>query len=121
MIWPDDMKRFYKLLNTNPKNGTNQSSLYQAFKYADYKVKVVSLANRALRKKDLEPLKNGWLGIACVNNNTHWVVLRGFGNKRGYGSKFVFVADPDSEFQSHFYDTFKDRIRKGSILYVRPK
>lgn len=109
-------RKFYALLKTNHKKGTNQTNIINVLKAFGFKTKVKSFAKKSSKVKDLEPLRDGWLGIACVDNNYHWIVLRGL------GKRVVYVADPLNDLLNfHTLQGFKNRIKSGSIVYAKPR
>jgi len=99
------------LLNTDMYRGTPQKNLVTALRSFGYSCNVMS--HGALR--DIKNyLQRGYLAIACVDDNMHWIVVRGFGKGR------VYVADPwPLNPKYHTLEKFNERIKHGSVIFVR--
>jgi ABC-type bacteriocin/lantibiotic exporter with double-glycine peptidase domain len=128
----DDYSRAVGALNAflqcSPERGTYQKDLVRALRISTQYLstplttKIVSMAkseNRATRlvmPTIQQYLDAGWLGIACVDFNQHWVVIRGIRGKR------IYLADPDPNGVKYTtINKFKHRLGAGSIVFVKTK
>lgn len=107
-----------KLLKTDLNMGTYQKDLVAALKTFGFRCQIVSFAN----KKDKITIKSAlahffaeeYLAVACVDNNNHWIVVRGMRNGR------VYIADPDPYgVKYHTLQKFYERVKNGSMVFVK--
>jgi len=111
-------KYLKRLLKTDLNEGTYQKDLVEALQRFGFKTQIVSLAN----KKDKLTIKSalahffseGYLAVACVDDNNHWIVVRGMRNGR------VYIADPDPYgVRYHTLQKFYERVKNGSFIFVK--
>lgn len=107
------------VLKTDWNLGTFQKDLIKALRYQGFSCHVKSFVNtwwtgpRIIREFK-SYFNNGYLAVACVDNNQHWIVVRGIKGNR------VYVADPDlfgPEY--HTLTKFIERIKLGSVVFVK--
>lgn len=108
------------LLKTDFNLGTFQKDLVKAlrkFKFVCSPHASKSFYNVAVLSDLLEKyLDAGYLAIACVDNNDHWIVVRAIRNNR------VYIADPDWTAPKHHHLVkFFERVKDGSIVFVKRK
>lgn len=100
------------LLQTNEASGTPQQNIINALRDFGYACNVTTdVGIRSIKRR----LGKG-LAIACVDDNQHWIVVRGLGKNR------VYVADPlPLNPQYHSLTKFAQRVKNGSIIFVKRK
>lgn len=109
------------LLKTDFNLGTYQKDLVKALRRFKFKCSVHSFINEFPTALGLQRLlsnyfNNGYLAIACVDDNQHWIVLRALGDNR------VYIADPNPYSPKyHTLDKLYGRIKNGSIVFVKHK
>lgn len=110
-----DPEELDEQLEISPETGTRQAGIVQAARFYGLSVKEVSFANRKPSLRNIKSkLSKGYLGVCSVDNNGHWIVLRGI------RPKSVFVADPNPKApKRQLLRTVLTRLSKGSIIWVR--
>lgn len=108
-------QKVQKILKTKKNDGTYQKDIVAALKYFKLDYFVVSLLNKK-RGGFTSPPVNGRYkthAICCVDNNGHWLIVRGFTQKS------ILIADPAlSGFSRMSFDKFNERLRGGSCIFV---
>lgn len=109
------------LLKTDLNFGTFQKNIIRALRKFKFRCSVVSFANDMPTEAGVKKLlskyfKNGYLGIACVDDNEHWIIVRGIRKSR------VYIADPEIQAPKyHTLSNFYKRVKLGSIIFVKGK
>ncbi len=109
------------LLKTDFNKGTFQKDLVLALRKFDFACSVHSTIGGPFPKATIKRLLNHWLNkgylaIACVDDNDHWIVVRALRGDR------VYIADPDwTAPKYHTLTKFYERVKKGSIVFVKRK
>ena len=102
-------------LEITPETGTRQVGIVRAARAYGLSVKEVSFANRKPSLRNIKSkLGKGYLGVCSVDNNSHWMVLRGI------RPRSVFVADPNPRApKRQLLRTVLTRLSKGSIIWLK--